>query len=47
LARFGERVFYFGGSNGHERFNDIWSFHLEKKEWSYVQVKNQIIPRVS
>jgi hypothetical protein len=40
LARYGERVFYFGGSNGHERFNDIWSFHLEKKEWSYVQVKN-------
>jgi hypothetical protein len=36
LARVKERVFFYGGSNGHERFNDLWAFHLEKKEWNYV-----------
>lgn len=34
------KAYIFGGSNGHERFNDLWQFDIDKQIWAYVRIKN-------
>lgn len=34
----------FGGSNGHQRFNDLWKFDFQ--QWTYIPVSSNILPKV-
>lgn len=33
---FGDRLFVFGGSNGRERFNDLWQFDFIQEKWIFI-----------
>ncbi|CAD8196965.1 unnamed protein product [Paramecium pentaurelia] len=37
-------LYMFGGSNGHQRFNDLWKFDFQV--WTYIPVSSNILPRV-
>lgn len=46
MACYKGRLFIFGGNNGQERFNDLWSFNLDKLKWDYIKLQGTVLPKV-
>ena len=47
MTAVGNNLYVFGGTNGQEKFNDLWSFNLQNKTWTRINLKiNSVVPLV-
>lgn len=42
----GEYMYVFGGTNGDQRYNDLWKYNITNKTWKEIQAKNPPLVKI-